>query len=85
MKLQLNKLFQGKWESFEACDDVHVLAGSLKLFLRELPDPLIPYDIHSDCVKAAMGLGIYQDDIAQSLDVGCKNYIMSRYFSFRLF
>jgi len=59
---------QGKWETFEDCDDVHVLAGSLKLFLRELPDPLIPYAIHSECVKAAMGLGIYKDDVAQSLD-----------------
>lgn len=59
---------QGKWETFEDCDDVHILAGSLKLFLRELPDPLIPYAIHGECVKAAMGLGIYQDDVAQSLD-----------------
>eukprot|EP00092_Neocalanus_flemingeri_P014913 GFUD01016107.1.p1 GENE.GFUD01016107.1~~GFUD01016107.1.p1 ORF type:complete len:288 (+),score=92.06 GFUD01016107.1:716-1579(+) len=59
---------QGKWDTFEACDDVHVLAGSLKLFLRELPDPLIPFKIHSDAVKAAMGLGVYQADVAQSLD-----------------
>jgi len=59
---------QGKWDSFEDCDDTHVLAGSLKLFLRELPDPLIPYAIHSECVKAAMGLGSYKSDIAQSLD-----------------
>jgi len=59
---------QGKWDSFEESDDVHVLAGSLKLFLRELPDPLIPYNIHSECVKAAMGLGPYKEDVAQSLD-----------------
>jgi len=59
---------QGKWDSFEDCDDTHVLAGSLKLFLRELPDPLIPYAIHSECVKAAMGLGSYKNDVAQSLD-----------------
>jgi len=59
---------QGNWESFESCDDVHVLAGSLKLFLRELPDPLIPYTIHKDAVMASMGLGIYKEDVAQSLD-----------------
>jgi len=59
---------QGKWDTFDTCDDVHVLAGSLKLFLRELPDPLIPYNIHKDAVKAAMGLGLYKDDVAQSLD-----------------
>jgi len=60
---------QGRWDSFEACDDVHVLAGSLKLFLRELPDPLIPYKVHSDAVRAAMGLGVAGEDIAQSLDI----------------
>ena len=58
---------------FDVCDDVHVLAGSLKLFLRELPDPLIPYALHGDCVKAAMGVGAYKDDIAQSLDVRIRN------------
>ena len=65
-------MLQGKWDSFEESDDVHVLAGSLKLFLRELPDPLIPYNIHSECVKAAMGLGPYKEDVAQSLDVSRK-------------
>jgi len=60
---------QAKWDSFNACDDVHVLAGALKLFLRELPDPLIPYKVHSDLVKASMGVGVEKDDIAQSLEI----------------
>ena len=33
-------------------DDVHALAGSLKLYFRELPEPLIPYDFFSGFVEA---------------------------------
>jgi len=60
---------QNQWDSFDANDDVHVLAGALKLFLRELPDPLIPYKVHSDMVKASMGLGVAGEDVAQSIDI----------------
>ena len=33
-------------------DDVHALTGSLKLYFRELPEPLIPYDFFSGFVEA---------------------------------
>ncbi|XP_029200262.1 rho GTPase-activating protein 15-like isoform X4 [Acropora millepora] len=33
-------------------DDVHALTGSLKLYFRELPEPLIPYDFFSGFVTA---------------------------------
>ena len=46
-----------------------MIAGCLKLFLRELPEPLIPYRLHSELVQAALGL---QGDIAESMDVRKK-------------
>ncbi|KAM3877550.1 rho GTPase-activating protein 9 [Diretmus argenteus] len=37
-------LDQSEWE------DVHVITGALKLFFRELPEPLVPYGFFSDIV-----------------------------------
>nr|DBA27431.1 TPA: hypothetical protein GDO54_007926 [Pyxicephalus adspersus] len=39
-------LEDGKWE------DVHVITGALKLFFRELPEPLFPFSHFSDFVEA---------------------------------
>ena len=64
--------FQGKWDFFEKCDaenDIHVLAGSLKLFLRELPHPLLPYSHHANLRQVASGHGRYRDDIPASMTV----------------
>ncbi|EDO49474.1 predicted protein, partial [Nematostella vectensis] len=33
-------------------DDVHALAGSLKLYFREMPEPLVPFDFFSGFVEA---------------------------------
>uniref|UniRef100_S4RJ88 Rho GTPase activating protein 5 n=1 Tax=Petromyzon marinus TaxID=7757 RepID=S4RJ88_PETMA len=39
--------------SYEAMDvNVNTVAGSLKIFFAELPDPLLPYDIHQDLMEA---------------------------------
>jgi len=43
LKAQINDL---NYDAIQACDDVHVVAGSLKAFLRELPDPLIPMNLY---------------------------------------
>ncbi|XP_067170058.1 rho GTPase-activating protein 9 [Apteryx mantelli] len=32
--------------------DVHVVTGALKLFLRELPEPLVPYELYEPFVEA---------------------------------
>lgn len=39
-------LEDGQWE------DVHVITGALKLFFRELPDPLFPFSYFNDFVTA---------------------------------
>ena len=36
-----------KWEEME---DVHVVTGAVKLFLRELPDPLLTFELYPDFV-----------------------------------
>lgn len=38
-------LEDGQWE------DVHVITGALKLFFRELPEPLVPYGFFTDIVE----------------------------------
>lgn len=45
--------------------DVHVVAGALKLFLRELPEPLVPYrffepfiEAISECLPAVLAGGV---------------------------
>ena len=36
--------------SLESVDDPHVLASLLKLWLRELVDPLVPDELYNDCI-----------------------------------
>ncbi|XP_048878197.1 rho GTPase-activating protein 9 isoform X1 [Brienomyrus brachyistius] len=33
-------------------EDIHVITGALKLFFRELPEPLVPYSLFTDFVEA---------------------------------
>lgn len=39
--------------TLENVDDPHVLASLLKLWLRELMDPLVPEELYNDCVTTA--------------------------------
>lgn len=39
-------LSDGKWE------DIHVTTGALKMFFRELPEPLFTYSLFHDFVSA---------------------------------
>ena len=40
----------------------------MKLFLRELPEPLLPYYIHKNLQKAAQGQGAHGKDIVSSME-----------------
>ena len=61
------KLVQGSWERFDGCDDVHVIAGCLKLFLRELPQPLLPHGLHDRLRAEVTGHGESGESVASSL------------------
>ncbi len=37
------------------CRDVHAVAGLLKLYLRELPEPLLTFDRYPDFIKSSKG------------------------------
>lgn len=37
----------------EFCSDPHAVAGALKSYLRELPEPLMTFDLYDDWLKAA--------------------------------
>ncbi|PVV04347.1 hypothetical protein BB560_001150 [Smittium megazygosporum] len=54
---RLRKLFDTNPEevdiSFNAFPDINVLSGVLKQFLRELPEPLIPYSLYKGFIAAA--------------------------------
>ena len=42
LRLQID---QGNLAVLDSVDDVHVLTGALKLFFRELQEPLIPWEV----------------------------------------
>lgn len=33
-------------------EDINIISGALKLFLRELPDPLIPFGLYNKFIDA---------------------------------
>ena len=43
---------QGNLAVLETVDDVHVLTGALKLFFRELKEPLIPWECVDKLLRA---------------------------------
>ena len=44
----------GEWVDFKKpmWSDTHLLTGSLKLYFRELPNPLIPFNLFDRCIDA---------------------------------
>lgn len=46
VKTEELNLEDGQWE------DVHVITGALKLFFRELPEPLFPYSHFNNFIAA---------------------------------
>uniref|UniRef100_A0A3Q4MAC8 Rho GTPase activating protein 9 n=1 Tax=Neolamprologus brichardi TaxID=32507 RepID=A0A3Q4MAC8_NEOBR len=49
-------LDESEWE------DIHVITGALKLFFRELPEPLVPYGFFTDIVETVK-MSDYMDKI----------------------
>lgn len=57
-------------------DDVHVLTGTLKLYFRELPEPLFPFDSYSGVVDS---LSKYFLKIYKSLGIRNGSTVSSYY------
>ncbi|XP_059925163.1 rho GTPase-activating protein 15 isoform X2 [Gadus macrocephalus] len=49
-------LDQSEWE------DIHVITGALKLFFRELPEPLVPYGFYTDIIETVK-MSDYSDKV----------------------
>ncbi|KAI0633635.1 hypothetical protein C8Q77DRAFT_1058132 [Trametes polyzona] len=49
LKLRIDKGYY----SLDGVDDPHVLASLMKLWLRELCDPLVPDELYNDCITSA--------------------------------
>lgn len=49
--------------SFEP--DINAITGCLKAFLRQLPEPVIPYDDYNDVIEAAGLAGYNEEKLAQ--------------------
>lgn len=43
---------QGKPPPWQKCENVHNATGLLKLFLRELPEPLMTYEKYDEYIEA---------------------------------
>lgn len=48
--------------------DVHTVASLLKLYLRELPEPVIPYAKYEDFLSCAKLLSKEEDAVSQYID-----------------
>ena len=44
--------FADKYDALRTEEDVHVLTGALKLFLRELSEPIFPQCMHREFMSA---------------------------------
>ncbi|RXM34893.1 Rho GTPase-activating protein 8 [Acipenser ruthenus] len=81
---EIQKLYNlGKPVNYDDCDDIHVPAVILKTFLRELPEPLLTYDLYEQVHSIA--------SVESSLRVShCKksveslpehNYVLLKYLT----
>lgn len=52
----------------DAQADPHLAAGLLKLWLREMADPLVPVDLQPECLKAACEAEAYESQNLNNLD-----------------
>ena len=54
--LALKELYDsGSQEDFSSTEDVHTVASLLKLYLRELPEPVVPFTLYESYKEALKG------------------------------
>uniref|UniRef100_A0A6B2LQ19 Rho-GAP domain-containing protein n=1 Tax=Arcella intermedia TaxID=1963864 RepID=A0A6B2LQ19_9EUKA len=52
MKTEINQKGP-KCIKFEDKEEIHTYTGLLKLYFREMPEPIIPYNLYGPCIVAA--------------------------------
>jgi len=51
IEMYKNSFNRGEEVDLNQCSTCHVVCGLLKLYLRELPEPLLTYDLYDECVN----------------------------------
>lgn len=62
-------------------EDIHALTGAMKLYLRELPVPLITFDVYDLCLIAVRMSSL--EESLQMLKVALERLSLSHYNSLR--
>ncbi|XP_055035734.2 rho GTPase-activating protein 24 isoform X1 [Misgurnus anguillicaudatus] len=57
----------GEKPSFDSSTDVHTVASLLKLYLRELPEPLVPYSRYEEFLVCGKKIPLYREQGLQEL------------------
>jgi hypothetical protein len=64
------------------CDNLHSIAGLLKMFFRELPQPILTFELYDELIRTAMAMGAPSPEtdvtelqrLLQRLPIGCAWY-----------
>ncbi len=54
----------GSQKDISVTEDVHTIASLLKLYLRELPEPIIPHCLFDNAVRTIKGIVSYEENLS---------------------
>ena len=58
----------------DAYEDINIITGALKLYLRDLPVPIISYDAYPRFIEAASKYGVLRCDVCPSVSPTLRNH-----------
>lgn len=60
-------MFEGEEINWEQMYDIHVITGVIKSYFRELPMPLITYDVYPLAIQSVKGNNVTNDFVLNKL------------------